>query len=388
MMQLKAITFISLLCGTAHADYYSAPPNAADWQISIAHSSCQLTQNIPFYGKANFTHHSGKSLQLSIREDRYKPKIVKASLTIKAPPWSHQSISSKYYLVNLDDTSSDQFYPKLSVQGDIAESMLDALSSGLSPTFIYARTSTDEKTPKTNVAISSINFIEKYHQFSNCRKDFLPSGFKRLLEKNIFYYAGNSLFNPPVSQQLKNTAKFIRHIKGSKVVITSSTSIAGKQDKKWFLKRANILVSSLRKLGISKEKIAISNKPPTANSNNNTVQLGLFGPDSLKTIYYRKGNTKLTRIQKTRLDVLAQYATEFVPNKRLIIKSHTDSKGSKKSNLKLSQKRGDVIRQYLISQGMDNNKVVVKAYGESKPVRINRFESGRSKNRRVNMSFV
>lgn len=388
MTKLQVIFFISFLSNTAHADYYSAPPTSANWKISIAHSSCQLTQDIPFYGQANFTHHSGKALQLSIKEDRYKAKIVKASLMIKTPPWAHQPVPLRDYLVNLDDAGNGQLYPQLSVQGNTAESMLDALSNGLSPTFIYARTSTNGFSPTTNVAISSINFIEKYKQFSICRKDFLPAGFKSLLEKSIFYHAGNSRSNPATLQQLKDTAKFIRHIKDSKVMISSRTSIAGKQDKKWFLKRANILASNLKKLGISKAKITINNKPTTINSNNNTVQLSLFGPDSLKTIYYRKGNTKLTWVEKKRLDVLAQYAEEFLPSKKLVIKSHTDSKGSRANNLKVSKKRGEVIRQYLVSQGMDENKVVVKAYGESKPVRINRFESGRSKNRRVNMAFV
>lgn len=388
MTKFNVIIFIFFLCSVAHADYYSAPLTSANWKISIDQSSCQLTQDIPFYGKANFTHHSGKALQLSIKESRYKPNIVKASLIIKTPPWTHQSSSPSDYLVTLNNVSNGQFYPQLSVQGEIAEYMLDALSNGLSPTFVYTRASTNGIEPKTKVALSSINFTEKYKQFISCRKDFLPVDFKSLLEKSIFYHAGNNQLSSSTLQQLRSTKKFVQHIKGAKVIIASNTSIAGKQDKKWFLKRANSLASKLKKIGVPKEKITISNNPATQSSNDNTIQLSLFGPDALKTIYYRKGNTKLTLTEKKRLDVLAYYAEKFLPHKKLIIRSHTDSKGSKANNLKLSQKRGDVVRQYLVSQGMDENKVIVKAYGESKPVRINRFESGRSRNRRVDIGFV
>lgn len=83
-----------------------------------------------------------------------------------------------------------------------------------------------------------------------------------------------------------------------------------------------------------------------------------------------------------------QYAQVFLPDRSLIISSYTDSKGKKANNLKVSQQRGDVIKHYLIAQGMDEKKLQVRAYGERHPVKSNRFPSGRARNRREIIYFV
>ena len=161
----------------------------------------------------------------------------------------------------------------------------------------------------------------------------------------------------------------------------------GDRDKKWFSSRAKTIIKTLKSYGINKNKVSISKGTHTALASNNVIQLNVFGPDSLSTIYYRKGNTQLTRTEKKRLEVLIQYAKEFLPDSKLIIRSHTDSKGSRANNFKVSRRRGKVVKDYLVSKGMEKRRVVVKGYGESKPASINRFESGRSQNRRVNISF-
>ena len=387
MISLKVAVLILVMffSESVGAMYYAAPLSIADWEINRTNSSCQLVHNIPSYGIADFSHYSGDQLRFSIRKKNLKIEATKASLTIKVPSWKHQSIPLKDYIVNLDHDENNLNQPRLSVFGETAENMLGALSQGLSPTFIYNES---DHSLETRVAVSSVNFAKKYRQFSDCRKNFFPFGFKALLEKNIFFKTASKALTPDVSMQLQNTAKYIKEIAGTQIVIISETEIAGRADKLWFSKRANMLVSKLKKLGIAKNKITIKRRLDDLVANNKVVQLKVFGPDALKTIHYRKGNTRLTRTEKKRLEVLIQYAQEFLPDSKLIIRSHTDSKGSRSSNLKISRRRGNVVKDYLVSKGMEKSKVLVKAYGESKPVRINRFETGRSANRRVNMDFT
>jgi len=374
-----------LFSGVVQAGYYVAPLSSANWEMSAGQSSCQLIHHIPSYGMADFSQVSGEQLRFSIKQRQLKFEIENASLTIKNSPWNHQFIPVKDYSVNLDYDEKSLNHPRLSVFGETAENMLNALSKGFFPTFVY----TGGKVGfATNVAVSSVNFIEKYKQFSNCRQDFFPFGFKTLLEKDIFFKAGGKALSPNVLNQLKNTAKYIKEIKGSQIAIVSETEIAGNADKRWFLKRANMLTEKLKKMGVAKNKVAIKRKSEALALDNKVVQLKIFGPDALKRIYYRKGNTQLTQTEKKRLDVLIQYAKEYMPKSKLVIRSHTDSKGSRISNFKISQKRGEVIKNYLISKGMDRSKVRVKAYGETKPERINRFESGRAQNRRVSIDFT
>lgn len=371
------------------ADFFSVPLLDARWELIEESTFCRLKQDIPRFGTSDFTQYTGEKLRFSISENRYKSAISEAVLSVDTPVWNHQSIVFKEYPLFLDEEiNDDNLFPRLSVYGDEAELMLDAVAKGLAPTITYKRTIDRVNHSLTKVAISPINFYDQYVRFTSCRKNFLPYGFKNSLEKSMFFRAKSKSLSPPVLTQLKNTVRYLSEVDNARVYITSETEIGGNSDKVWFKKRADVLVAKLMEFGASKDKIKISRKSGIPKNDKNAVDLRVFGPDSLNLIRYRKGNVKLTRTEKKRLDVLLRYANEFLPNSTLVIKSHTDSKGSRAVNLKVSQKRGDVIRDYLISQGMNSNKVKVKAYGESRPITINRFERGRAKNRRVELGFI
>lgn len=369
------------------AEYFSAPLLKTDWKLKKSPSFCQLIQKIPLYGSADFVHRSGELLRFSIREKRFKPAIVRASLIVETSPWIHETKSIDSHLVHLDNLIDIQNYPRLSVYGETAENMLDALSAGMFPTFIYERASFDGLLPETTVAISSVNFSKKHTQFEDCRKDFLPYGLKQVLEKSLYFKSASKQINNAAIKQLKDTARYVKEVKGTKIVIVSNTAIAGKRDTKWFMSRANAIADKLKSLGVPESKVMIKKGQPSLVSEK-VIQLAVFGPDALNSIYYRKGNIKLTQTEKRRLDLIVRYFQEFMPNSRLVISSHTDSKGKKAKNLKISQKRGGVIKRYLVSQGLDEKQVQVKAYGESRPARSNRFPKGRSQNRRAIISFV
>ena len=389
MKGFKIFLLAFFMAGSAcYADYYSTPFHKADWELNEGSSYCQLKQDIPLYGRADFMHQSGELLRFSIRENRFKPEIVKASLSVDASPWIHDDIRENDYLVHLELAADRQNYPRISVYGDTAEIMLDALSRGMYPILTYVRQDFSGLLSETSVAVSSINFAKSYNQFVECRKDFFPSWFKAVLEKSLFFRSGSKSLSTRVFNQLQDTARYLKDVKNTRIVIVSDTSVAGSRDKRWFLKRANIIADKLKKLGVAKNKIIIKSGFHTVSNDVKTIQLSVFGPDALNSIYYRKGNTKLTNNEKQRLELLIKYADAFLPTSQLIIKSHTDSKGSRATNLKVSQKRGDEIKRYLVSKGMDKNKVQVKAYGESKPIKSNRFPKGRAQNRRAIIDFV
>lgn len=371
----------------ANTEYFSAPLLTASWKIDNKHSICQLKQNIPLYGVADFTHQSGESLRFSIRETRYKPEIVKASLFVDKPTWIHNTPPTKDYFVTLDKGIDIQDYPRLSVYGDTAEAMMDVLIKGYHPTFVYVRAAIGGLSGETNVAVSAVNFKNKYKQFVDCRKNFLPSGLKDGLEKSLFFRYASKQLDTSGLKQLRETANYLKQIKGSQIIIASNTVLAGKRDMRWFSFRANTIINQLSKLGVSKNKVKVK-KEGASSISNKIVQLNVFGPDALKVIYYRKGNTQLTQAEKGRLDLLFRYVSEYQPQQKIVIRSHTDAKGSRANNLKVSQIRGEVIKNYLIAKGLRKDKVQVKAYGESKPAKSNRFPPGRAQNRRVTIDFV
>jgi OOP family OmpA-OmpF porin len=72
----------------------------------------------------------------------------------------------------------------------------------------------------------------------------------------------------------------------------------------------------------------------------------------------------------------------------IIAVGHTDAVGSDAYNQKLSVKRSDAVKAYLVSKGIEKNRVYTEGKGEKQPVADNNTAAGRSKNRRVEIEVV
>ena len=73
------------------------------------------------------------------------------------------------------------------------------------------------------------------------------------------------------------------------------------------------------------------------------------------------------------------------PDLLLEVEGHTDSIGSDEYNQTLSEKRADSVRDYLVSNGVSNEKVIARGLGKTDPVADNKTAAGRKLNRRVEM---
>ena len=67
---------------------------------------------------------------------------------------------------------------------------------------------------------------------------------------------------------------------------------------------------------------------------------------------------------------------------------HTDSIGTKAYNQKLSVRRANAVKAYLVSKGIEANRIYTEGKGETQPVADNRTKEGRAKNRRVEIEVV
>lgn len=72
----------------------------------------------------------------------------------------------------------------------------------------------------------------------------------------------------------------------------------------------------------------------------------------------------------------------------IIAVGHTDSIGSDAYNEKLAIRRSEAVKAYLVSQGIEKNRVYTEGKGEKQPVADNKTREGRAKNRRVEIEVV
>ena len=95
-----------------------------------------------------------------------------------------------------------------------------------------------------------------------------------------------------------------------------------------------------------------------------------------------------SQIKPESFDLLAKVekAIDVFPRSELIIEGHTDSFGGDDLNQKLSQERAESVQQYMINaMRIPQYRLIATGYGETRPVASNETESGRARNRRIDI---
>jgi len=102
----------------------------------------------------------------------------------------------------------------------------------------------------------------------------------------------------------------------------------------------------------------------------------------LNNLFFDYNQSSLQEISYSELNRLVSF---LLTNNDINIEiaGHTDDRGSKSYNKKLSSNRASSVSEYLLSNGIDNSRFTIKGYGEDKPVVKNDTEENRAINRRV-----
>jgi len=106
----------------------------------------------------------------------------------------------------------------------------------------------------------------------------------------------------------------------------------------------------------------------------------------LKNIFFDFGKATLRDESKLELDKLV----DIMKRSEIVIElgGHTDSIGSDDANQKLSQERVNSVKQYLVDNGIKDERIIAVGYGETQPLESNTTEEGRQKNRRVEVKIL
>ena len=98
-------------------------------------------------------------------------------------------------------------------------------------------------------------------------------------------------------------------------------------------------------------------------------------------VYFGFDASQLAPAELTKIEAVAQHL-QAKPERVVIVEGNCDERGSNEYNLSLGELRAIAIRDYLVSLGIDAQRVQTKSYGEEKPAVVGANEAAWSKNRR------
>jgi outer membrane protein OmpA-like peptidoglycan-associated protein len=111
-------------------------------------------------------------------------------------------------------------------------------------------------------------------------------------------------------------------------------------------------------------------------------------PVILDPVYFDPNKTNISPAAAKALDRSGTILKEN-PQIKVEIGGHTDPAGPEKVNQKMSEKRAQSAKKYLLDKfGIAENRLVLKGYGSTKPIADNKTQEGRSKNRRVEFRII
>lgn len=271
---------------TADAGYrrYQPSLDESQWNFSGNHLQCQLSQQLPLYGKAVFESHAGKSnMKFTLNVDRNKPlEFSNANIDIQIPIWRPGLKPKSEGQVDVIPSSSP-----IALNHDKAWRLLSELEKGFDPAFRYQ--DWIDKKDTVVVALSSARFNKTYQNFIQCVGELLPFEFRDI----------------------------------------EST-----------------------------------------------------------TLNFNFNSAKFTQLSQNKLLRVKQYLEADKDIELILIAGHTDSRGTKAYNLNLGRKRAESVKDYLVSAGIDIKRIIMRSYGEGRPIASNTNPVGRAKNRRVFIRLV
>ena len=107
----------------------------------------------------------------------------------------------------------------------------------------------------------------------------------------------------------------------------------------------------------------------------------------MKNVFFDVDKFELKPTSKAELNKLA----DFMKKNASVsgeLGGHTDNTGDSKKNKQLSENRAKAVQEYLVSQGINANRISYKGYGETKPKFPNDTPEHRAENRRTEFKVI
>ncbi len=248
---------------------YQADIDESQWNYSGNALHCELSQDIPFFGKAIFSSEAGRpNLDFELLVSRNQPQeFVQASLRSEAPSWRPQW--DQKFIDNIE------LLPAKSIaefSHDRAWRMLSELEQGYHPALYYSDWIDSHDVVK--VALSSVRFQPTYKDFIGCMGALLPYSFDDIKFSVLNFEFNSASFTPSSRQQLSKLNMYLKADKAMQVILVAGhTDSQGKKayNRSLSQKRAQTVKKYLLGAGVKPSQIRISSygesRPVASNAN-------------------------------------------------------------------------------------------------------------------------
>lgn len=108
----------------------------------------------------------------------------------------------------------------------------------------------------------------------------------------------------------------------------------------------------------------------------------------LQQVLFDTGRATIKPESSALIDEVASVLKDHPEIVELQVEGHTDSRGAKAFNMRLSQNRADSVMKALVERGIDTGRLTAKGFGPTVPIGDNATEEGRQKNRRVQFTIL
>ena len=101
------------------------------------------------------------------------------------------------------------------------------------------------------------------------------------------------------------------------------------------------------------------------------------------SVLFASAKADLLPSARAKLNQVAEALIKQDPDSKIVVEGFTDSQGTESYNQDLSQRRAQVVRDYLVTRGIASDRITSQGFGLTRPVADNNSAEGRANNRRV-----
>ncbi len=182
-------------------DVYQAPMHDASWQATSSVFECQITQAIPLFGNARFSHRAGENLHFSLAARSETLSESQVQLRSLPPPWKMSSNERHFGYIPVANSRL------VRIETDGAKELMSEMLSGMVPAFSGYSAFNPEK--PVEVLLSPLRFKAALVEYQQCATTLLPVNFDQIERSTLFWPTGQRSLNQAAKRLLDNIVLYV-----------------------------------------------------------------------------------------------------------------------------------------------------------------------------------